>query len=79
MPHFLTIIIFTFIHTIQSYIFSSFIICRGPSSCIFIAAPAGEEPPWGPEPRIELGPAWQQADELPTKLLIRIEQWGQFP
>ncbi len=29
---------------------------------------AREKPPWGAEPRIELGPALQQADALPTEL-----------
>ncbi len=33
------LLILTFIHTIQSYILSSFIICLGLSSCIFIASP----------------------------------------
>jgi len=27
-----------------------------------------EKPPWGAEPRFELGPALQQADALPSEL-----------
>ncbi len=56
----------TSIRTIQSYILSSFVICRDPSSCIFIAPLS--KTPRGAEPRIELGPALQQADALPTEL-----------
>ncbi len=33
------LLLLTFIHTMQSSILSSFINCRGPSSCIFIASP----------------------------------------
>jgi len=29
---------------------------------------SGEKPPWGAEPRFELGPAVQQASALPTEL-----------
>ncbi len=59
-----------FIHTIQSYILSSFIICRGQSSCIFIFYPLTqhEKPPRGAKPRVEPGPALQQADALPAEL-----------
>jgi hypothetical protein len=28
---------------------------------------SGEKPPWGAEPRFELGPAVQQASALPTE------------
>ncbi len=34
----------------------------------FIAAGSVGEPPWGAEPRNELGPALQQASALPTEL-----------
>jgi hypothetical protein len=34
---------------------------------MIILRSAREEPPWGGKPRIELGPALQQADALPTE------------
>ncbi len=72
MPLFLIFIMLTIIHTIQSYTFSSLTIRRGLSSCLLVSSSllrsAKEEPPSGAEPRMELGPALQQADELPTEL-----------
>ncbi len=65
LPFFLTFIIFTTHSHSTTHIHSSFAIRRGLSSCILIAR---EEPPWDAEPRIELGPALQQADALPTEL-----------
>jgi hypothetical protein len=59
----------TIIHTVQSYIHSSFTIRRGPPSYISSISAREEPPAWGAEPRIELGPALQQADApLPTEL-----------
>ncbi len=65
----------TFIHTIQSYALSFFIICRGPSSFIFIVSPLSKRSLHG-VPSRELNsvlrllppPALQQADALPTEL-----------
>ena len=36
---------------------------------------SGEKPPCGAEPRIELGPAFQQADALPTEPRRTIQYW----
>ncbi len=59
-------IFITYIHTfIQSHL--SIIIRRGfPPSPHRLSA-QWENPPCGAEPRIELGPALQQADALPTE------------
>ncbi len=66
MPIYLIVIIFTIIHTVQSYMHSSFIIRRGPSSCILIVSSLSlRRTSMGP--RIELGPALQQADAIPTE------------
>jgi hypothetical protein len=72
MPLFLFIFIFynihTYIHTITfiQYIYPS--PFAEASLHFFIACVAQwGEPPCGAEPRIELGPALQQADALPTE------------
>jgi len=41
---------------------------RGPSKSPRRLWAQWEKPPWGAEPRFELGPAIQQADALPTDL-----------
>jgi hypothetical protein len=68
--YFLLYLLFvTFIHTIQSYILSSLIICRGLSSLYLHHFGAQQEkPPWGAGLKIELKPALQQANALPTEL-----------
>jgi hypothetical protein len=95
MPLILTFSYFlTFIRTIRSYILSSFIVCRGPSSCIskrslhwvrcrdsnstenlsvspFIRQLIGKN--LHAKPRIELGPALQQADALPNELRCTLD------
>ncbi len=80
MPLFLILIIFN-IHTVQSLIHSSITIRRDPSILVSssLLRSAREEPPQGAEPRIELGPALQQADALPNlkfKITKRLMFWG---
>jgi hypothetical protein len=54
------------IHTfIQSFTHN---IRWGPSPYLHSCRLSGAEPPWGAEPRFELGPALQQASALPTEL-----------
>jgi hypothetical protein len=64
------LLLLKFIRTIQSHILSSFIICRGPSSCTVSSSllRSAREAFWGAEPRNELGPALQlqQADAPPS-------------
>ncbi len=64
------IIFLTIIGTIQAYIHPSFTIRRGLSSRILIVSALDKRgiSMGGAEPRIEVGPALQQADALPTKL-----------
>ncbi len=70
MPLFLFIFIFYNIHTfIQSHSYKTFIrrhSLRPLSISSSLVCSVGE-PPCGAEPRIELGPALQQADVLPTE------------
>ncbi len=54
---------FHHIHTVLS----SVVFRRGFSPSPNLWSVYWEEPPWGAEPRIELGPALQQADALPTE------------
>jgi len=69
MPLFLKFIIFD-IHSYNT-ITHPFILYHSPRP-IFLyphrVFAQQEEPPWGAEPRFELGPALQQADALPTEL-----------
>ncbi len=51
-------------HTVQSSVFIRWGSSPFPHSCLA----QWEKPPWGAEPRIELGPALQQAGALPTEL-----------
>ncbi len=68
MPLFLYLFVFRY----NRYIFTSFIhhsfinIRWGPSISSQLSA-QWVEPPWGAEPRFELGPALQQASALPTE------------
>jgi hypothetical protein len=65
----LYLLFLTFIHTIQSYILSTLIICLGLSSLYLHRFGAQQEkPPRGAGLRIELEPALQQAYALPTEL-----------
>jgi hypothetical protein len=53
------------IHTMIQYIHpSSF----AKASLLIALVLSGEKPPWGAEPRYELGPALQQASALPIEL-----------
>jgi hypothetical protein len=52
-------------NTVDTFIHHSFINIRISMSSQLSAQWA--EPPWGAEPRFELGPALQQASALPTK------------
>jgi hypothetical protein len=61
MPLFL----FIFHTFIQSHL--SVIICRSFSPSLHHLSAQWEKPPCGAEPRIELGPASQQADALPIE------------
>jgi hypothetical protein len=67
MPLFLFIfhIFITYIHTITIHL--SVAIRRGLSPFLHRFYAQWETPPCGAEPRIELGPALQQADALPTE------------
>ncbi len=69
MPLFFILIIYNNHSHSTTYIHSSFTIRR---ACLLVSSSllrsAREEPPWDAEPRIELGPATQQADALPTEL-----------
>ncbi len=47
---------------------SSFAIRLGSSPSSHCQLAQWEKPLWGAEPRFELGPAFHQADELPTRL-----------
>jgi hypothetical protein len=60
----------TYIHTITliQYI-KSVVIHRGFSPSPHRWSAQWDKPPWGAGPRIELGPAYPQADALPTELL----------
>ncbi len=72
MPLFLFIfhIFITYIHTfIQSHSYNTFIRRHSlrPLSISSSLVSSVGEPPCGAKPRIELGPAFQQADSLPTE------------
>ncbi len=58
-------LVLTIMHTVQSYIHSSFTIRRGQSSCILIASSLSNGVP---SRESKLGPALQQADTLITEL-----------
>ncbi len=66
MPLFLFIFIFFIIHTVQSSNHIHTIHSPRPLSISSLVA-QWERPPCGAEPGIELGPAFQQADALPTE------------
>ncbi len=53
-----------YIHTVHS----SVVIRRGSSPSPHSCMVSSEKPPWSAEPRIELGPAIQQADALSAEL-----------
>ncbi len=58
-------LIFYNIHTIiQSHSYNTFAEASPSPHRLWLS---GEKPPCGAEPRIELGPAFQQADALPTE------------
>jgi hypothetical protein len=68
MPLFLNFIIFNN-NSNGTILHSSFLIRQGLFflvSSSLLRSPR-QKPPWGDEPRIELGPALQQADSLPTE------------
>ncbi len=71
---------FDFLHTIlHSITFTQYIYASqfAEASLHFLIACllSGETPPCGAEPRIELGPALQQANTLPTKPCLTIWFW----
>ena len=67
MPLFLFIFIFYNIHTVQSSNHIHTIHSPRPLSFSSSLVAQWERPPCGAEPGIELGPAFQQADALPTE------------
>ncbi len=72
MPLFLFIFIFlTYIHSfILSHSYNTFIHRPFAQAFLYFLIAcllSGEKPPCGAEPRVELGPALQQADALPTE------------
>jgi hypothetical protein len=67
MPLFLFIFIFNNIHTVQSSNPIHTIHSPRPLSISSSLAAQWERPPCGAEPGIELGPAFQQADALPSE------------
>jgi hypothetical protein len=67
MPLFLFIFIFYNIHTVQSSNHIHTIHSPRPLSISSSLVAQWEIPPCGAEPGIELGPAFQQADALPTE------------
>jgi hypothetical protein len=74
--------IHTFIHSItfiQYNTIQSIAIRRGLSPFLHCFLAQWEKPPCGAEPRIELGPALQQADALPTEpsRTIKNEDWSE--
>jgi hypothetical protein len=77
MPLFLFIFHFFFynIHTFISHSYNTFIVAIrwGLSPSLHRLKAQWEDPPCGAEPRIELGPALQQADALPTEPRRTIE------
>ena len=67
MPLFLFIFIFYIIHTVKSSNHIHTIHSSRPLSISSSLVAQWERPPCGAEPGIELGPAFQQADALPTE------------
>jgi hypothetical protein len=64
-----TLFAFIFLYTVDTFIHHSFIhkhLLR-PISISSQLSAQWAEPPWGAEPRFELGPALQQASALPTE------------
>ncbi len=55
------------IHTMIQYIHPS-PVAEASLHFLIALVLSGEKPPWGAEPRFELGPAVQQASALPTEL-----------
>ncbi len=61
------IIAFIFLYTVDTFIHHSFIHSLRPISISSQLSAQWVEPPWGAEPRFELGPALQQASALPSE------------